>query len=264
MVRLPLSWHSCAPSTAVVTESKREAEVKVPSSHPLLGDMPWTVQYAGCHQRGKNIELPIGFLAKNKSVEAKGSLLAREWVKLQFGVFEENGFDEDNLYPTTFSEGKNNVTNAGCEVHDEDQVRGDGGDEDVEDGEDGEDVGDDGDEDVEDVEDVGDEDVEPGCVGAGACYRELIWLPLPHDLCFSKLIGFQSLISLLFFVLLLLLKPYQLKAGSNTTCSRCSAQGPPCTTRTCPQSRTSSATVRASTRSWKRLCSKKTQSQPHP
>ena len=40
--------------------------------------------------------------------------------------------------------------------------------------------------------------------GVGACYRGLIWLPLPHDLCFSKLIGFQSLISLLFFVLLLL------------------------------------------------------------
>ena len=234
VVRLPLSWHSCAPSTAVVTESKREAEVKVTSSHPLLGDMPWTVQYAGCHQRGKNIELPIGFLAKNKSVEAKGSLLAREWVKLQFGVFEENGFDEDNLYPTTFSEGKNNVTNTGCEVHNDEQV--------LEDGE--------------------DEDVEPGCVGAGACYRELIWLPLPHDLCFSKLIGFQSLISLLFFVLLLLLKPYKLKAGSNTTCSRCSAQGLPCTTRTCPPSRTSSATGQASTRSWKRLCSKKTQSQP--
>ena len=247
MVRLPLSWHSCAPPTAVVTESKREAEVKVTTSHPLLGDMPWTVQYAGCHQRGKNIELPIGFLAKNKSIEVKGSLLAREWVKLQFGVFEENGFDEDNLYPTTFSEGKNNVTNAGCEVHDDDQVREDGGDEDVED--------------AEDVEDGEDEDVEPGCVGAGACYRELIWLPLPHDLCFSKLIGFQSLISLLFFVLLLLLKPYQLKAGSNTTCSRSSARGLPCTTRTCRPSRTSSATAPASTRSWKRLCSK-TQSQP--
>ena len=40
--------------------------------------------------------------------------------------------------------------------------------------------------------------------GVGACYRGLIWLPLPHDLCFSKLIGFQSLISLLFFSLLLL------------------------------------------------------------
>ena len=129
VVRLPLSWHSCAPSTAVVTESKREAEVKVTSSHPLLGDMPWTVQYAGCHQRGKNIELPIGFLAKNKSIEVKGSLLAREWVKLQFGVFEENGFDEDNLYPTTFSEGKNNVTNTGCEVHNDEQVLEDGEDE---------------------------------------------------------------------------------------------------------------------------------------
>lgn len=173
VVRLPLSWHSCAPSTAVVTDSKTEAEVKVTSAHPLLGDMPWTLQYAGCHQPGKNIELPVGFLAKNKSIEEKGSLLAREWVKLQFGVFEENGFDNDNLYPTTFPEGKTNMTNSGCDVHD-DQVRGEDDDDDEE------------------------------CGGVGACYRRLIWLPLPHDLCFSKLIGFQSLISLLFFVLLLL------------------------------------------------------------
>ena len=143
------------------------------SAHPLLGDMPWTLQYAGCHQPGKNIELPVGFLAKNKSIEEKGSLLAREWVKLQFGVFEENGFDNDNLYPTTFPEGKTNMTNSGCDVHD-DQVRGEDDDDDEE------------------------------CGGVGACYRRLIWLPLPHDLCFSKLIGFQSLISLLFFVLLLL------------------------------------------------------------
>ena len=124
VVRLPLSWHSCAPSNAVVTDSKTEAEVKVTSSHPLLGNMPWTLQYAGCRQHGKNIELPVGFLAKNKSIEEKGSLLAREWLKLQFGVFEENGFDNDNLYPTTFAEGNINMTNSGCDS-DDDQVCGD-------------------------------------------------------------------------------------------------------------------------------------------
>ena len=118
VVRLPLSWHSCAPSTAVVTDSKTDAEVKVTSAHPLLGDMPWTLQYAGCHQPGKNIEIPVGFLAKNKSIEEKSSLLAREWVKLQFGVFEENGFDNDNLSPTTFAEGKTNMTNSGCDIDD--------------------------------------------------------------------------------------------------------------------------------------------------
>ena len=98
--------------------------MKLTSAHPLLGDMPWTLQYAGCRQRGKNIELPVGFLAKNKSIEEKGSLLAREWVKLQFGVFEENGFDNDNLYPTTFAEGNINMTNSGCDG-DDDQVCGD-------------------------------------------------------------------------------------------------------------------------------------------
>jgi hypothetical protein len=47
-------------------------------------------------------------------VEEKGSLLAKEWVKLRFGVFEEAGFEGDSLYPSTFVEGKENLTNSGC------------------------------------------------------------------------------------------------------------------------------------------------------
>ena len=38
----------------------------------------------------------------------------REWVKLQFGVFEEEGFEGDLIYPLTLTEGRANITNLGC------------------------------------------------------------------------------------------------------------------------------------------------------
>jgi hypothetical protein len=118
-VQLPHSWHACAPATALVAAAKRAADVHLTSSHPLLGDMPWTVQFAGCQQPGRNIELPVGFLTKNKTMEEKGSMLAKEWVKLRFGVFEEAGFEGDSLYPSTFVEGKANLTNSGCNSSDQ-------------------------------------------------------------------------------------------------------------------------------------------------
>ena len=44
----------------------------------------------------------------------KTSLLTKEWIKLSFGVFEEDGFDGDTLYPASFIEGKKNVSNRAC------------------------------------------------------------------------------------------------------------------------------------------------------
>ena len=154
-IRLPNSWNSCAPSTAVVSDSRAATDVAITSSHPLLGDMPWTVQPAGCHQPGRNIELPIGFLTKNKTMEQKGSLLAKEWIKLRFGVFEENGFEGDSLYPSTFAEGKANLTNSGCNSSDDQVCFG--------------------------LELLG---------GSGAPYRPRSRRRYQDDLCSSKLIGF--------------------------------------------------------------------------
>ena len=47
-------------------------------------------------------------------MQQKASLLTKEWIKLRFGVFEEDGFDGDNLYPSSFVEGKSNMSNNAC------------------------------------------------------------------------------------------------------------------------------------------------------
>jgi calcium-activated chloride channel regulator 4 len=115
-IQLPLSWQvdHCAPPSAIVSNFNEEPDVKISSSHPLLGDLPWTIQFAGCQQAGKNIELPYEFVGKNRTMAQKSSLLTKEWIKLRFGVFEEDGFDGDNLYPSSFVEGKSNMSNNAC------------------------------------------------------------------------------------------------------------------------------------------------------
>ena len=118
-ILLPNSWLPCAPASALVAATRTPADVIVTPSHPLLGDTPWAVQFAGCRQQGKNIQLPIAFINKNKTIHEKGSLFAKEWVKMRFGVFEEDGFEGDSLYPSSFVEGKRNVTNSGCDSHEE-------------------------------------------------------------------------------------------------------------------------------------------------
>lgn len=55
------------------------------------------------------------FVNRNASLSGRADLLAKEWVKYRFGVFEEDGFAGDSLYPDRFVEGKSNVTNTGCQ-----------------------------------------------------------------------------------------------------------------------------------------------------
>ena len=114
-LELPPSWDHCAPlGLRPASPASQEADIKIISSHPVLRDQPWTVQFAGCQQPGKNIELPLGFIGKNSTIESKSSVLTKEWIKLRFGVFEEDGFDGDNLYPSSFVEGNSNMSNNGC------------------------------------------------------------------------------------------------------------------------------------------------------
>ena len=114
--RLPASWagESCAPASTILSNNWPQTDLLVTESHPLLQDIPWTLQYQGCGKAGKGIELPLQFISKNSSLSSRAEMLTKEWVKYKFGVFAENGFSGDNLYPSSFMEGKLNITNSGC------------------------------------------------------------------------------------------------------------------------------------------------------
>jgi hypothetical protein len=92
------------------------------SSGSLFSGHPWTLQPEGCGRRGRSrIEAGLDLLTasgrhvnSSASVEERAAGLLREWVKLKFGVFEEEGFSEDLLYPAMLTEGRTNITNTGC------------------------------------------------------------------------------------------------------------------------------------------------------
>lgn len=42
-----------------------------------------------------------------------GQILAREWIKYECGVFSEQGFNGDRLYPAMFNSGNTSIANQG-------------------------------------------------------------------------------------------------------------------------------------------------------
>ena len=67
---------------------------------------PRTHQSRGCHHKGHYISLPQQFLnnwnSSPESASYSSKILAHEFVKLRFGIFDETGFPGDLLYPSYF------------------------------------------------------------------------------------------------------------------------------------------------------------------
>ena len=100
--------------------------------------IPWVEQFGDCGQSGSKVHVPLTFfqnLKGNLKRKCKlitfylnqfwrekfkyfswfsASILVKSFCKYQFGVFEEEGFLHDNLYPLTFVDGNKTVPNQGC------------------------------------------------------------------------------------------------------------------------------------------------------
>ncbi len=78
----------------------------VTNDSPVFGSAPYTEQSRGCGQPGDRLLLPQSFLAAwNATANAWGSpgrLFVREWAKLRYGIFDEQGFAGDPLYPNFY------------------------------------------------------------------------------------------------------------------------------------------------------------------
>ncbi|XP_021963561.1 calcium-activated chloride channel regulator 1 [Folsomia candida] len=90
-------------------QSSNSADISFTGDHPVYIDKPWTLQYGPCGVPGKKISVPVSFLSSSiTDMELKARLMVRDWVKLRYGVFDENGFAHDEKYPAEFvgSKGK--------------------------------------------------------------------------------------------------------------------------------------------------------------
>lgn len=113
IVLVPKSWGpketwARAPTPSVSWSSwqmHREADVRVLPDGGPFGDNPHTVQHAGCGKMGRRLVLTAGFLrllddpAGHDKYGLPERVLVREWAKYRWGVFSEQGYPGDPLYP---------------------------------------------------------------------------------------------------------------------------------------------------------------------
>ena len=78
----------------------------VETSSFLSKTAPTTHQSQGCRRQGDFITLPQQFVidwnTSSETLVDSGKLLAHEFIKLRFGIFDEIGFPDDLLYPSQF------------------------------------------------------------------------------------------------------------------------------------------------------------------
>lgn len=95
-VVVPRSWSpSLCPRILGISDAKREswdnADIRVTSAQdPKHGILPWTQQSQGCGKQGDYISVAHNLFRQNSSL-VNGRLLAHEWFKYRYGVFEEIG-----------------------------------------------------------------------------------------------------------------------------------------------------------------------------
>ncbi|XP_059839800.1 calcium-activated chloride channel regulator 1-like [Hypanus sabinus] len=92
-ILLPKTWqYNSSLVQRPSNQSYEKANVIIAEPNPRYGDTPYTLQYGGCGEKGRNIHLTLNFLLNDSLVKVygkKGRTFVHEWAHLQWGVFNE-------------------------------------------------------------------------------------------------------------------------------------------------------------------------------
>ncbi|XP_047480158.1 mucin-22-like [Penaeus chinensis] len=118
---IPRSWTVIAMTDASGRETWSEAQVRV-VTEGRYGNIPRAEQGGRCGVPGAWLELPLQF-AQDPAIQARygnaGKVIAQEWLKYRYGVFEEHGYPGDERYPHAYLDVLSNTTRVtGCTDHD--------------------------------------------------------------------------------------------------------------------------------------------------
>ncbi|TRY77432.1 hypothetical protein TCAL_07427 [Tigriopus californicus] len=122
-VILPKSWESldCLVGRNSLhhdleSHVSQQADIQLAEQHPIFGANPWTTQFGPCGVSGRGIDLPYPSLTRNHTVDdATSRAMLKAWIQYRWGVFEEQGFEGDTRYPSTYMEGEMELENRGCD-----------------------------------------------------------------------------------------------------------------------------------------------------
>lgn len=98
-VILPTSWPDSCASTPVTSASGDTPDVTVLPQGPARGHL-WTQQSLGCGQPGDQIYLAFEKLRARDDTLAR--LFVKEFAKYRYGVFDEQGYSNDPIYPMCY------------------------------------------------------------------------------------------------------------------------------------------------------------------
>lgn len=100
---LPNNWPStCLPahhhnhsSNTILPSSGETSDITITVEHPIYRNIIWTEQTGGCGVQGKQIYASyMAFGAADAGRE-----FVNQWARYRYGVFDENGFEFDSIYP---------------------------------------------------------------------------------------------------------------------------------------------------------------------
>lgn len=99
-VVLPSDWPStCLPhyyNDSVQSANGEQSDVTITLEHPIYQNSMWVEQIGGCGVQGK--QMYASYLAFNRS--DAGREFVKQWLRYRYGVFDEQGFGFDTVYPS--------------------------------------------------------------------------------------------------------------------------------------------------------------------
>ncbi|CAL4184007.1 unnamed protein product [Meganyctiphanes norvegica] len=126
-VALPRTWQTDTLSCSLLGPLNSAAvptsvHLRVSNPHPVFGANPWVQQSQGCGHHGDFIQLGSDLLraTKNDSYIHAAKMLMGVWPKFRWGVFDEQGYNDDPLYPAFYRDpisGEMRINNCKDEQH---------------------------------------------------------------------------------------------------------------------------------------------------
>lgn len=105
-VVVPSSWRDGKCGVSIKSPNRktpyRTPDIILGSQHPVHGDRPFTQQSKGCGRPGDFIYLPHTYLTNQNITRTKANLFVHQWAKFRYGIFDEEGFSGDKLYPSYY------------------------------------------------------------------------------------------------------------------------------------------------------------------
>ena len=100
---VPSTWRDveCGVSISIPSSSTpyRTGDFLIGRPDPVHGEHPFTHQSGGCGQPGDFISIPHTFIMHRNITEEDAATFVHQWSKYRYGVFDEDGFSGDKLYP---------------------------------------------------------------------------------------------------------------------------------------------------------------------